>query len=92
MWDVRKHDWVVATGIFHVYVGASSRDVRLSDSFVQTDQKLMRNVSQGVLMMNTHKLSTIEMLKCAGHHNGLIKEELVLQIIKAVHVLICMFR
>ena len=36
VWDVRKHDWVVATGIFRVYVGASSRDVRLSGSFKQT--------------------------------------------------------
>ena len=36
VWDVSKHGWTVAKGNFRVYVGASSRDVRLTGSFQQT--------------------------------------------------------
>ena len=36
VWDVNKHGWEVVTGIFRVFIGASSRDVRLTGSFKQT--------------------------------------------------------
>jgi len=32
-WDVGTHGWVQAMGAFKVYVGASSRDVRLQGNF-----------------------------------------------------------
>jgi beta-glucosidase len=32
-WDVGKQNWIVPSGQFTVYVGASSRDVRLTGSF-----------------------------------------------------------
>eukprot|EP00041_Stephanoeca_diplocostata_P029368 m.864307 g.864307 ORF g.864307 m.864307 type:complete len:56 (-) comp23547_c0_seq4:3243-3410(-) len=30
IWDTAKHAWTVVSGVFQVYVGASSRDIRLN--------------------------------------------------------------
>jgi beta-glucosidase len=32
-WDVVEQQWLVASGEYRVYVGASSRDLRLTGSF-----------------------------------------------------------
>lgn len=32
-WDVKAQKWAVAPGTYQVYVGASSRDLRLQGSF-----------------------------------------------------------
>jgi beta-glucosidase len=33
IWDVTIHDWEMVTGTFTVYVGSSSRDLRLVGTF-----------------------------------------------------------
>ncbi|KAI0382705.1 glycoside hydrolase family 3 protein [Hypomontagnella monticulosa] len=34
VWDVVTQGWIVQAGEYHIYVGASSRDIRLTDSIV----------------------------------------------------------
>lgn len=34
IWDVKGHAWQIVQGTFQVYVGSSSRDIRLNSSFV----------------------------------------------------------
>lgn len=33
VWDTAKQEWVVPSGTFTLYIGASSRDIRLEDTF-----------------------------------------------------------